>query len=60
MARVQSTVPHLQLGSVLVNAASGRPPGAPFGGYEQSGYGREGGKEGLCEFLQTENVFIRA
>ncbi|MFF4260086.1 aldehyde dehydrogenase family protein [Streptomyces sp. NPDC001663] len=60
VSRVQRIVPHLQSGTVLVNGALGQPPGAPFGGYKQSGYGREGGKEGLYEFLQTKNVFIRA
>ena len=36
------------------------PPNAPFGGYGQSGYGREGGKAGLDEFLQIKNVFVQA
>jgi len=30
----------------------------PFGGYKQSGYGREGGPEGLDEYLQTKSVVI--
>ncbi|MCX4831347.1 aldehyde dehydrogenase family protein [Streptomyces sp. NBC_01016] len=60
VARVQRVVPRLQAGTVHVNGASGQPPGAPFGGYKHSGHGREGGKEGLYEFLQTKNVFIRA
>lgn len=60
VARVQRVVPQLQAGTVHVNGASGQPPGAPFGGYKHSGHGREGGKEGLYEFLQTKNVFIRA
>ncbi|MER5183746.1 aldehyde dehydrogenase family protein [Streptomyces sp. NPDC002896] len=60
VSRVQRIVPLLQSGTVLVNGTSGQPPGAPFGGYKHSGYGREGGKEGLYEFLQTKNVFIRA
>ncbi|MFI6435099.1 aldehyde dehydrogenase family protein [Streptomyces sp. NPDC050759] len=60
VARVQRIVPQLQAGTVHVNGPSGQPPGAPFGGYKQSGHGREGGKEGLYEFLQTKNVFIRA
>ncbi|KUN80779.1 aldehyde dehydrogenase family protein [Streptomyces griseoruber] len=59
-SRIQRVVPLLQSGTVLVNGASGQPPGAPFGGYKHSGYGREGGKEGLYEFLQTKNVFISA
>jgi acyl-CoA reductase-like NAD-dependent aldehyde dehydrogenase len=60
VSRVQRLVPQLQAGTVLVNGVSGQPAGAPFGGYKQSGYGREGGKEGLWEFLQTKNVFICA
>ncbi|WP_245685382.1 aldehyde dehydrogenase family protein [Streptomyces yerevanensis] len=60
VSRVQRVVPQLQAGTVHVNGASGQPPGAPFGGYKHSGHGREGGKEGLFEFLQTKNVFIRA
>ncbi|WP_425826264.1 aldehyde dehydrogenase family protein [Streptomyces fractus] len=60
VTRVQRLVPRLRAGTVHVNGASGQPPGAPFGGYKQSGHGREGGKEGLYEFLQTKNVFIRA
>jgi len=59
-SRVQRIVPLLQSGSVHVNGVSGQPPGAPFGGYKHSGFGREGGREGLYEFLQTKNVFIRA
>jgi succinate-semialdehyde dehydrogenase/glutarate-semialdehyde dehydrogenase len=32
--------------------------GAPFGGTKQSGIGREGGKEGLEEFLETKYVAV--
>jgi aldehyde dehydrogenase (NAD+) len=48
----------LKAGTVWVNGFSALPPGTPFGGYGQSGYGREGGKAGLDEFLQVKNVFI--
>lgn len=58
VSRVQRIVPQLQSGTVLVNGSSGQPAGAPFGGYKQSGFGREGGREGLNEFLQTKTVFI--
>jgi succinate-semialdehyde dehydrogenase/glutarate-semialdehyde dehydrogenase len=30
--------------------------GAPFGGVKHSGYGREGGPEGLQEYLETKYV----
>ena len=32
--------------------------GAPFGGYKQSGVGREECKEELLEFTQTKNVNV--
>jgi acyl-CoA reductase-like NAD-dependent aldehyde dehydrogenase len=59
VARVHRIAPLLQAGTISVNGVSGLPPGAPFGGYNQSGYGREGGRDGLFEFLRTKNVFIR-
>jgi aldehyde dehydrogenase (NAD+) len=33
-----------------------RTPGAPFGGYKQSGIGREGGTFGLEDFLELKSV----
>jgi aldehyde dehydrogenase (NAD+) len=40
---------------VQVNGAS-RAPGSPFGGYKQSGLGREGGSWGLEDFLEVKAV----
>jgi aldehyde dehydrogenase (NAD+) len=49
----------LDVGNVGVNggAAMGGPE-APFGGVKQSGYGREGGKGALMEFLRIKNVMV--
>lgn len=46
----------LRAGTVLVNnwAPSG---GAPFGGYKQSGNGREFGASGLREFMEVKAIF---
>ncbi len=33
-------------------------PNAPFGGYKESGLGREGGREGIDAFLETKTVCI--
>jgi acyl-CoA reductase-like NAD-dependent aldehyde dehydrogenase len=58
VSRVHRLVPRLESGTVSVNGSSALPPAAPFGGYKQSGFGREGGRDGLMEFLQVKNVHI--
>jgi aldehyde dehydrogenase (NAD+) len=45
----------LRTGMVHLNGAPG-DINAPFGGYKQSGNGREWGREGLKEFLETKAV----
>jgi len=45
----------LRTGMVHLNGAS-NDVNAPFGGYKQSGNGREWGREGLKEFLETKAV----
>jgi len=45
----------IRAGNVEVNDAP-RAPASPFGGYKQSGNGREGGIEGFEEFLETKAV----
>ena len=34
-------------------------PGTPFGGYKDSGLGREGGREALDSYLETKNVYVQ-
>jgi len=55
-ARIERVVPQLQFGHVGVNTGTGPTPEAPFGGMKQSGFGREGGLEGLFEFCETQTV----
>ena len=47
-----------EAGYIGINAFPPMPPNAPFGGVKQSGFGREGGRDGLMEFLQIKNVYI--
>ncbi|MEV0251055.1 NAD-dependent succinate-semialdehyde dehydrogenase [Nocardia sp. NPDC050712] len=44
----------LQTGMVGVNAGVVSDPAAPFGGVKESGLGREGGRAGLEEYLETK------
>jgi len=44
--------PQIKAGSVWVNCTNQFDAAAGFGGYRESGFGREGGKEGLYEYLK--------
>ena len=48
----------LQAGTVWVNTYRANSYMSPFGGYKQSGFGREGGKDMILEYLQTKSVWI--
>jgi aldehyde dehydrogenase (NAD+) len=37
---------------------AGLPPAAPFGGWKASGYGTEGGRQGLLQLMRTKNVHV--
>jgi betaine-aldehyde dehydrogenase len=49
----------VQAGYVWVNEVSKHFLGAPFGGYKQSGIGREECVEELISFTQEKNIHIR-
>ncbi len=55
-ARAQRMARGLEVGTVVVNGFPGMSPGAPFGGVKQSGFGREGGRAGIEEFVRRKNV----
>ncbi len=44
--------PKIKAGVVWINCTNLFDAGAGFGGYRESGFGREGGKEGLFEYIQ--------
>jgi aspartate-semialdehyde dehydrogenase len=46
----------LEFGMVAVNGVKMTGPPIPFGGIKQSGLGREGGRDGIEEFLETKYV----
>jgi acyl-CoA reductase-like NAD-dependent aldehyde dehydrogenase len=48
----------LRAGSVFVNCHGVVNPRAPFGGFKQSGIGRENGEEGLKEYLIVKTVCV--
>ena len=52
--RAFRVVEGLETGMVGLNQGLVSNPAAPFGGVKQSGFGREGGAEGIHEYLEVE------
>ena len=49
----------IRAGSVWINCYQAMDPAVPFGGYKMSGYGREGGKQHVEEYLNVKAVWIK-
>jgi len=60
LARTIRLAESLEFGMVGVNTGLVSNPAAPFGGVKASGYGREGGFEGIDEYLETTYVSLPA
>jgi len=60
LARTIRVSEALQFGMVGVNTGLVSNPAAPFGGVKSSGFGREGGFEGIDEYLDTTYVALPA
>jgi len=56
--RAVRVIEGLQTGMVGLNQGMVSNAAAPFGGIKQSGFGREGGYEGLEEYLETKYVAV--
>ncbi|GAA3392724.1 aldehyde dehydrogenase family protein [Cryptosporangium minutisporangium] len=54
--RAMRVARRLRTGTVGVNGAQWFDPESPFGGYKQSGVGREWGTEGLEDFLEVKTI----
>jgi succinate-semialdehyde dehydrogenase / glutarate-semialdehyde dehydrogenase len=56
LKRAFRVIEGLETGMVGLNQGMVSNPAAPFGGVKQSGFGREGGAEGIGEYLETKYV----
>ncbi|MEX5713885.1 aldehyde dehydrogenase family protein [Parafrankia sp. FMc6] len=54
--RALAVARRIRSGTISVNGGSWYAPDAPFGGYKQSGIGRESGTPGLEEFLEIKTI----
>ncbi|HEX8122982.1 MAG TPA: NAD-dependent succinate-semialdehyde dehydrogenase [Solirubrobacteraceae bacterium] len=59
LKRAFRVVEGLETGMVGLNQGMVSNAGAPFGGVKQSGFGREGGSEGIEEYLETKYVAMK-
>ncbi|EED93969.1 aldehyde dehydrogenase [Thalassiosira pseudonana CCMP1335] len=57
-ARAISAAHQIRAGTVWINTYNSYDCAAPFGGYKQSGHGRDLGKESLDNYLETKSVMI--
>jgi acyl-CoA reductase-like NAD-dependent aldehyde dehydrogenase len=48
----------LKAGTVWINAYNLYDPGLPFGGYKESGFGRERGRYALEEYTQVKSIWV--
>ncbi|MCU1420580.1 MAG: succinate-semialdehyde dehydrogenase / glutarate-semialdehyde dehydrogenase [Microbacteriaceae bacterium] len=58
LARAMRVSKRIQSGMVAINRGVISDPAAPFGGYKQSGLGREGGFAGIHEFLESKYIGV--
>ncbi|WP_029350228.1 aldehyde dehydrogenase [Bosea sp. 117] len=59
LTRAHRLIRRLHAGIVWVNTYRAVSPIVPFGGYGQSGLGREGGAESIRDYTRTKSVWIR-
>jgi acyl-CoA reductase-like NAD-dependent aldehyde dehydrogenase len=56
--RAHRVAGQIRAGTVWINAYRVVSPSVPFGGFKSSGYGREGGRRAIDEFLETKSVWV--
>src|SRR6056300_1393938 len=54
-SKILWTADRLQAGVIWANTFNKFDPSSPFGGYKESGFGREGGRHGLLSYLKVQS-----
>ncbi|MGN6126375.1 MAG: aldehyde dehydrogenase family protein, partial [Humibacter sp.] len=55
-SRMLAVADKLRAGVIWANTFNRFDPASPFGGYKESGYGREGGRHGLAAYLASSSA----
>ncbi len=57
---IDRLVDEVEVGNLSINTLEASMPETPFGGVKSSGYGREGGTEGLDNYMSVKNIWHAA
>jgi succinate-semialdehyde dehydrogenase/glutarate-semialdehyde dehydrogenase len=57
-SRMENYIKNLDFGMVAMNSGVLSTSVAPFGGRKESGFGREGGSEGIAEYLDVKMIHL--
>ncbi|MCT4609684.1 MAG: NAD-dependent succinate-semialdehyde dehydrogenase [Pelagimonas sp.] len=57
---IDQLIDEVEVGNLSINTLEASMPETPFGGVKSSGYGREGGTEGLENYMTIQNVWHSA
>ncbi len=57
---IDKMIDEVEVGNLSINTLEASMPETPFGGVKSSGYGREGGSEGLGNYMTIKNVWHSA
>uniref|UniRef100_A0A914I8P9 Aldehyde dehydrogenase domain-containing protein n=1 Tax=Globodera rostochiensis TaxID=31243 RepID=A0A914I8P9_GLORO len=60
LARAHKFAARMSAGNVYINTYNDAHPNVPFGGFNQSGYGRENGEASVWSYTQVKAVFVNA
>lgn len=59
LAKAHQLARKIQAGTVFINTQLAPDPNIPFGGYKQSGWGRENGEDVFAHYLETKAVIAK-
>lgn len=57
---IEHMIDNVEVGNLSINTLEASLPETPFGGIKSSGYGREGGTEGLENYMTIKNIWHSA
>ena len=60
LSKAHAFARRLHAGNIYINSFNDVSPNVPFGGFNQSGYGRENGKAAIENYTQIKSIYVNA